>query len=116
MEMNLTGNPIKADQALQAGLVSKVCKPDELLDEAHKTAATVRLSTGFDKLRCFQIASMSQLTVGICKEAVNVALETTLTEGLRFERRQFHATFATHDRREGMAAFSEKRAANFKNC
>jgi len=102
MEMNLTGNPIKADQALQAGLVSKVCKPDELLDEAHKTAAT--------------IASMSQLTVGICKEAVNVALETTLTEGLRFERRQFHATFATHDRREGMAAFSEKRAANFKNC
>ena len=41
MEMNLTGNPIKADQALQAGLVSKVCKPDELLDEAHKTAATV---------------------------------------------------------------------------
>ena len=59
---------------------------------------------------------MSQLTVGICKEAVNVALETTLTEGLRFERRQFHATFATHDRKEGMAAFSEKRAANFKNC
>ena len=44
MEMNLTGNPIKADQALQAGLVSKVCKPDELLDEAHKTAATVSLS------------------------------------------------------------------------
>ena len=118
MEMNLTGNPIKADQALQAGLVSKVCKPDELLDEAHKTAATVRLSVRFVTLRWFfvQIASMSQLTVGICKEAVNVALETTLTEGLRFERRQFHATFATHDRREGMAAFSEKRAANFKNC
>ena len=53
MEMNLTGNPIKADQALQAGLVSKVCKPDELLDEAHKTAATVRLTMGFDTLRCF---------------------------------------------------------------
>ena len=48
MEMNLTGNPIKADQALQAGLVSKVCKPDELLDEAHKTAATVRLSPPYE--------------------------------------------------------------------
>jgi enoyl-CoA hydratase len=102
MEMNLTGNPIKADQALQAGLVSKVIPHDQLLDETHKTAST--------------IASMSQLTVGICKEAVNVALESTLAEGLRFERRQFHATFATHDRREGMSAFSEKRKAQFKNC
>ena len=64
----------------------------------------------------FKIAGKSQLIVGICKEAVNVALESTLAEGLRFERRQFHATFATHDRQEGMAAFSEKRPANFKNC
>ena len=53
MEMNLTGNPIKADQALQAGLVSKVCKPDELLDEAHKTAATVRLSVRYVTLHWF---------------------------------------------------------------
>jgi len=102
MEMNLTGNPITAQQALQSGLVSKLCAPEALLDEAHKTAS--------------DIASMSQLTVGICKEAINVALESTLQEGLRFERRQFHATFATHDRKEGMGAFAEKRKANFKNC
>jgi len=102
MEMNLSGEPINAQQALQSGLVSKVCAPDELLEEAHKTAS--------------KIASMSQLIVGICKEAVNVGLESTLSEGLRFERRQFHATFATYDRKEGMDAFANKRKAEFKNC
>jgi len=102
MEMNLTGEPINAERAMIAGLVSKVVPHDQLLDETHKTAA--------------KIASMSQLTVAICKEAVNTALETTLAQGIQFERRQFHATFATEDRREGMAAFAEKRKANFKNC
>lgn len=58
---------------------------------------------------------MSQLTTAICKEAVNAALETTLAQGIQFERRQFHATFATEDRKEGMAAFAEKRKAQFKN-
>jgi len=87
---------------MTAGLVSKVVPPDQLLEETHKTAA--------------KIASMSQLTVAICKEAVNAALETTLAQGIQFERRQFHATFATQDRKEGMAAFAEKRKAIFKNC
>jgi len=102
MEMCLSGEPIKADQALVAGLVSKVVPADQLLDEAHKTAA--------------KIAEMSQLTTAICKEAVNVAFESTLAEGVRFERRMFHATFGTEDRREGMSAFAEKRKANFKDC
>jgi len=101
MEMNLSGEPINAERAFVAGLVSKVVPADQLLDETHKTAA--------------KIASMSQLTTAICKEAVNAALETTLAQGIQFERRQFHATFATEDRREGMAAFAEKRKANFQN-
>merc|ERR1712037_184500 len=66
-----------------SGLVSKVVPGDQLLDEAHKTAA--------------KIAEMSQLTTAICKEAVNVAFESTLAEGVRFERRMFHATFGTED-------------------
>jgi len=102
MEMNLSGEPINAERAMVAGLVSKVVPHDQLLEETHKTAA--------------KIASMSQLTTAICKEAVNQALEGTLAQGITFERKQFHATFATEDRKEGMAAFVQKRKANFKHC
>jgi len=99
MEMCLTGNQINAKTALSAGLVSKICPREELLDEAIKTAE--------------KIASNSKLIVGLCKEAVNTAFETTLKEGNHFEKKIFHATFATADRKEGMSAFVEKRKANF---
>lgn len=99
MEMVLTGDRITAQQALDFGLVSKVCPPETLLDEALKTA---------DK-----IASNSKLINQMAKEAVNAAYELTLAEGNRLEKRFFHATFATNDRREGMTAFVEKRKANF---
>merc|ERR1712142_1222663 len=99
MEMCLTGDQINAKTALSAGLVSKICPREELLDEAIKTAE--------------KIASNSKLIVGLCKEAVNTAFETTLKEGNHFEKKIFHATFATADRKEGMSAFVEKRKANF---
>lgn len=96
MEMNLTGVPINAQEAASYGLVSKVFPPESLVDEAIKTA---------DK-----IASHSKLVVQMCKEATNAAYELSLAEGLRFEKRIFHSTFATNDRSEGMKAFIEKRA------
>jgi len=99
MEMNLTGVPIAAQEALDYGLVSKVA--EDAVGEAVKTA---------DK-----IASHSQLTVQICKEATNAAYETTLQEGLATEKRLFHATFSTADRKEGMTAFVEKRKPEWKN-
>nr|CAH7767011.1 unnamed protein product [Callosobruchus chinensis] len=83
------------------GLVSKVFPADKLLDEAVKLGE--------------KIASNSQITNTMAKEAVNVAYETTLREGLRFEKRMFHGTFATKDQKEGMAAFAEKRKPNFSN-
>jgi len=95
MEMNLTGVPINAQEAASYGLVSKVFPPESLVDEAIKTA---------DK-----IASHSKLVVQMCKEATNAAYELSLAEGLRFEKRIFHSTFATNDRSEGMKAFIEKR-------
>ncbi len=101
MEMNLTGLPINADEALKAGLVSKVFPAEEVVDKAVETA---------DK-----IASHSKLIVQICKQATNVAYETTLSEGLATEKRLFHATFATHDRKEGMTAFVEKRKPEWKD-
>jgi len=100
MEMNLTGSPITAQDALASGLVSKVCE-GSAVEDAVKTA---------DK-----IASHSQLTVQICKEATNAAYETTLAEGLATEKRLFHATFSTQDRKEGMTAFVEKRKPEWKN-
>jgi enoyl-CoA hydratase len=93
MEMNLTGVPITADEAKAAGLVSKVLPVDKVVDEAIATA---------DK-----IAAHSKLIVLICKQSTNAAFESTLSEGLATEKRLFHATFATHDRREGMTAFVE---------
>ncbi len=101
MEMILTGRIMKADEAERAGLVSRVVPLNDLVDEAVKTAQS--------------IADMSRPAVLMAKEAVNRALETTMSEGIRFERRLFHASFATEDQKEGMAAFSEKRQAKFSN-
>jgi len=102
MEMCLTGDlKISASQALAAGLVSKVCPVDSLVDEALSTAA--------------RIANNSPLILRICKEAVNKSQELSLNDGLDYERRMFHGTFATEDRKEGMTAFVEKRKAEFVN-
>lgn len=101
MEMNLSGVPISATEAKEAGLVSKVFPAAQLVDEAVKLA---------DK-----IASHSKLVTIMCKNATNAAYETTLTEGLATEKRLFHATFATHDRKEGMTAFVEKRKPEWKD-
>ena len=101
MEMNLTGRFMDAAEAERSGLASRVIPADKLLDEAMATAA--------------KIAEKSLLAVMATKEAVNRAYETTLSEGVRFERRMFHALFATEDKREGMEAFVEKRQAQFKD-
>uniref|UniRef100_H2ZQC4 Enoyl-CoA hydratase, mitochondrial n=1 Tax=Ciona savignyi TaxID=51511 RepID=H2ZQC4_CIOSA len=101
MELVLTGDRINAQTALAAGLVSKVVSKESVVEEAIKTAE--------------KISKNSQLTVALAKEAVNTAYETTLAEGLHFEKKIFHSTFATEDRKEGMTAFVEKRKANFKN-
>ncbi|MEH3062293.1 MAG: enoyl-CoA hydratase [Methylobacterium radiotolerans] len=101
MEMCLTGRMMDAAEAERAGLVSRVIVADQLLDEALKAAET--------------IASMSLPIAMMTKEAVNRSYETTLTEGIRFERRVFHAMFATKDQKEGMAAFVEKRPPRFEN-
>uniref|UniRef100_A0A069DYG6 Probable enoyl-CoA hydratase, mitochondrial n=1 Tax=Panstrongylus megistus TaxID=65343 RepID=A0A069DYG6_9HEMI len=101
MEICLTGDQFTAQEAEKMGLVSKVIPADKLVEEAIKLGE--------------KIASHSPLMIQLCKEAVNVAFETTLQEGLRFEKRAFYATFATDDRKEGMSAFVEKRAPNFKN-
>jgi enoyl-CoA hydratase len=101
MEMVLTGRMMDAEEAERAGLVARVVPTNDLLDEALKLAET--------------IAAKSQPMVAMAKEAVNVAFETTLSEGIRFERRLFYATFASEDRREGMQAFVEKRTPNFNN-
>jgi enoyl-CoA hydratase len=95
MELCLTGRMMDAEEAERAGLVAKVVPAADLQEEAMKTAGT--------------IAGMSLPIAQRCKEAVNVAFETTLAEGVRFERRTFHSTFATHDRAEGMDAFVHKR-------
>ncbi len=100
MEMNLTGRFMDADEAERSGLVSRVIPADDLLDEALAVAA--------------KIAEKAPLAVMATKEAVNRSYETTLAEGVRFERRMFHALFATDDQTEGMEAFAEKRSAKFK--
>ncbi len=99
MEMILTGRMMDAEEAERASLVARVVPTADLLDEALKLAET--------------IAEKSQPIVALAKEAINVAHETTLAEGVRFERRVFYSTFATEDRREGMRAFIEKRTPNF---
>jgi enoyl-CoA hydratase len=101
MEMCLTGRMMDAEEAERSGLVSRVVPVEQLMDECLKTAA--------------QIAVLSRPSVMMAKESVNKAYEMTLAEGVKFERRLFHSTFATEDQKEGMSAFVEKRKANFKN-
>jgi enoyl-CoA hydratase len=101
MDMCLTGRMMDAEEAERCGLVSRVVPVDELVEEALKAAA--------------KIASFSLPAVMMTKEAVNRSYETTLSEGLRFERRVFHSMFALEDQTEGMAAFAEKRTPNFRN-
>ena len=95
MDLCLTGRMMDAEEAERCGLVARVVPADKLLDEALAVAG--------------KIASLSQPAVMMAKEAVNRAYETTLAEGIRFERRLFHSTFSTEDQKEGMAAFAEKR-------
>ncbi|MDB5394436.1 MAG: enoyl-CoA hydratase [Rhodospirillales bacterium] len=101
MEMCLTGRMMDAVEAERSGLVSRVLPAAELVDEAIKTAA--------------KIASLSRPVVLMAKESVGRAYETTLSEGVLFERRVFHSTFALDDRKEGMTAFAEKRPPIFRN-
>src|SRR5690606_26026289 len=101
MEMCLTGRMMDAEEAERSGLVSRVVPAETLLDDALKTAQT--------------IAEMSLPIAMMTKESVNRAYETTLSEGVRFERRLFHSMFATDDQSEGMAAFIEKRKPQFRN-
>jgi enoyl-CoA hydratase len=101
MEMCLSGRMMDAEEAERSGLVSRIVDADSLVEEAIKTAEA--------------IAKLSQPIVLMAKEAVNNAYETTLAQGVHFERRLFHATFSTEDQKEGMAAFAEKRQPAFKN-
>ncbi|SOY51473.1 enoyl-CoA hydratase [Cupriavidus taiwanensis] len=101
MDLCLTSRMMDVAEAERAGLVSRVVPADKLLDEVLAAAET--------------IAGFSLPVVMMIKESVNAAYETTLAEGVHFERRLFHATFATEDQKEGMAAFVEKRSPNFQH-
>ncbi|MDQ7070641.1 MAG: enoyl-CoA hydratase [Rhodobacterales bacterium] len=101
MDMNLTGRFMDAAEAERAGLVSRVVPTKKLMDETMSAAQ--------------KIAEKSLITSMVVKECVNRALETTLTEGLLFERRVFHSLFSTEDQKEGMNAFMEKREAQFRD-
>jgi enoyl-CoA hydratase len=101
MEMILTGRMMDAEEAERSGLVSRVLPAASLIEEAVKVAGS--------------IAALSRPAVFAAKEAVNRAYETTLAEGVKFERRIFHSLFATEDQKEGMRAFAEKRVAAFKH-
>jgi enoyl-CoA hydratase len=101
MDLCLTGRMMDAAEAERSGLVARVYPVAQLMSETMAIAQT--------------IAAMPLLTLMMVKESVNAAYETTLTEGIRFERRLFHACFGTEDQKEGMAAFLEKRPAQFKN-
>jgi enoyl-CoA hydratase len=101
MDMALTGRMMDADEAHKCGLVSRVVPLDDLKDEALKIAET--------------IADKSLPIAMMVKESVNAAFETTLTQGVKFERRLFHSTFATDDQKEGMSAFVDKRQPTFTN-
>ena len=99
MEMCLTGRLMDAEEAEKAGLVARIVSNEILMEEAKNTAK--------------KIASFSKPAVQMLKESINRSYETSLSEGIRFERRSFHALFSTTDQKEGMLAFVEKREANF---
>ena len=101
MDLCLTGRMMNAEEAERSGLVARIVPVGELLDKALEVAQV--------------IANKSLPAVMICKESVNRSFESALAEGLLFERRQFHALFATEDQKEGMAAFAEKRKAQWKH-
>ncbi|MVO15527.1 enoyl-CoA hydratase [Parasedimentitalea huanghaiensis] len=101
MDMNLTGRFMGAEEAERSGLVSRVVPAKKLIEEAMGAAQ--------------KIAEKSLLTAAAAKEAVNRSYELTLSEGMLFERRVFHSMFATEDQKEGMAAFLEKREAQFRD-
>src|SRR5690606_22907976 len=101
MDLCLTARMMDAQEAERAGLVSRVVPNDKLMDEALAMAS--------------KIASYSLPAVMMIKESINRAYETTLSEGVLFERRLFHSTFALEDQKEGMAAFLEKRKPTFKH-
>ena len=101
MDMNLTGRFMDAEEAERAGLVSRVVPVKRLMEEAQSAAQ--------------KIAEKSMIAVMAVKETVNRSYETTLTEGLLFERRVFHSLFATEDQKEGMNAFAEKRSPQFRD-
>lgn len=101
MDMVLTGDRISAQEALACGLVSRVVPKEKTVDLALEMGG--------------KIASYSKPVIQMAKEAVNASFEMTLAEGIRFERRLFHQTFATKDQKEGMAAFVDKRKPNFKD-
>jgi enoyl-CoA hydratase len=101
MDLCLTGRMMDAAEAERAGLVSRIVPAGKLLEEAIGVAE--------------RVSQMSRPIAMMVKEAVNRAFETTLAEGVRFERRLFHSTFATEDQKEGMAAFIAKRKPVFKN-
>lgn len=101
MDMCLTGRMMDAEEALQSGLVARVLPAEHFLDEVSKVAEL--------------IASKSLVAAQMVKETVNAAFETTLQQGIMFERRVFHSVFSSEDQKEGMAAFVEKRAPEFKH-
>ena len=101
MDLCLTGRMMDGAEAERAGLVSRIVPADKLMDETLAVAE--------------KVASMSRPIAMMVKESVNRAFETTLAEGVRFERRLFHSTFATEDQKEGMAAFVAKRKPAFRN-
>lgn len=101
MDMCLTARMMDANEAERAGLVSRVVAADKLLEETMAAAKT--------------IGEMSLPIVMMVKESINASFESSLSEGIHFERRLFHSTFATEDQKEGMAAFIEKRPAKFKH-
>ena len=100
MEMVLTGKFITAEEALQAGLINRIVPVEVLRDETLKLAG--------------EIAKLSPVAVKLAKESVNNSFNSTLDEGLTFERKNFYLTFASEDQKEGMKAFMEKRGAEFK--
>ena len=101
MELCLTGRMMDAAEAERSGLVARIVPLAELMAEALKVGE--------------KLATLSQPATAMAKEAVNRAFETTLSEGVKFERRLFHGMFSLEDQKEGMSAFAEKRSAQFRH-